>query len=83
MSNYYCECCGQKFSTVQSLTANPCPKHPAGYGKGKHILYQGTEKANYTCKFCGQQFASIRLLTNVPCPRHPNGFAKGSHSPAL
>ena len=36
MANYYCEYCGQKYSSVQTLTALPCSRHPNGAGKGKH-----------------------------------------------
>ena len=83
MANYYCKYCGQKFSSVASLTANPCPMHPNGFAKGKHELYEGSEKSKYTCKYCGQTFSSISSMTANPCPRHPDGFAKGKHSPAL
>ena len=79
----YCKYCGQKFSSVASLTANPCPRHPNGFAKGKHELYEGSEKSKYTCKYCGQTFSSISSMTANPCPRHPDGFAKGKHSPAL
>ena len=33
--NYYCEYCGQKFASVNALTAAVCPRHPNGAGKGK------------------------------------------------
>ncbi len=83
MSNFYCEYCGQKFTSVQSLTAANCPRHPNGFIKGRHKLYEGSEKSQYTCKFCGQKFSSIQSLTAANCPRHPDGFIKGKHSPAL
>ena len=83
MANFFCEYCGQKFSSVQSLTANNCSRHPNGFGKGKHKLYEGSEKSQYICKFCGQKFSSISLLTANNCSRHPNGFGKGKHSAAL
>jgi len=83
MANFYCEYCGQKFSSVSSLTLNPCSKHPNGCGKGKHKLYEGSEKAKYTCRYCGQQFSSIQSLILNFCPRHPNGSGKGKHAPAL
>ena len=83
MANYYCKYCGQKFSSVASLTANPCTRHRNGFAKGKHELYEGSEKSKYTCKYCGQTFSSISSMTANPCPRHPDGFAKGKHSPAL
>lgn len=36
MANYYCKHCGQRFSSVASLTAQSCVRHPNGPGKGKH-----------------------------------------------
>jgi len=83
MANFYCVNCGQKFSSVQQLTSISCPKSPLGFGKGKHVLYEGSEKSKYTCKYCGQQFSTIAQMTNVSCAKHPNGFGKGKHSPAL
>lgn len=83
MANFYCECCGQKFSSVSSLTSNTCSRHPHGVGKGKHKLYEGSEKSKYTCKYCGQSFSSISSMTLNNCPRHPDGVNKGKHKPAL
>lgn len=83
MANFYCEYCGQKFSSVSSLAAASCPRHPNGSNKGKHKLYEGAEKSKYTCKYCGQSFPSISAMTASPCPRHPNGGNKGKHAPAL
>ena len=83
MANYYCKHCGQRFSSVASLTAQNCIRHPNGPGKGKHELYEGSEKSQYTCKYCGQKFSSINSLTAQNCIRHPNGPGKGKHSPAL
>ncbi len=83
MANYYCEQCGQKFSSVSSLTAMNCNRHPAGPNKRKHILYQGSEKSKYTCQYCGQSFASISSLTAMSCNRHPDGANEGKHAPAL
>lgn len=65
------------------LSSNNCPRHPDGLGKGKHKLYEGSEKSKYTCKYCGFTFKDLPALTVNNCPRHPNGFAKGKHSPAL
>jgi hypothetical protein len=36
MANFYCEYCGEKFSSVTSLTGQNCPRHPNGNYKGKH-----------------------------------------------
>ena len=83
MPKFYCEYCGQEYSNVRSLCAGSCLRHPNGPLKGKHKLYEGTEKAKYTCKFCGQQYGNLRTLTSISCLRHPNGPLKGKHSPAL
>lgn len=83
MANYYCEYCGTKFSNVSSLTANSCMRHPSGSNKGKHKLYEGSEKQQYTCKYCGTKHSSISSLTANSCMRHPNGSNKGKHAPAL
>lgn len=83
MANFYCEYCGSKYSSVASLTSNNCAKHPMGSYKGKHKLYEGSEKSQYTCKYCGQKYSSISSLTNYNCQRHPNGNGKGRHAPAL
>ncbi len=81
--NYYCVYCGAKFNSVQALTMANCNRHPAGGFKGKHKLYEGTEKTQYICKYCGQKFSSLSSLTMGNCNRHPNGCFKGKHTPAL
>lgn len=81
--NFYCEYCGHKFPSVMSLTSGTCPRHPDGPNKGRHSLYQGTEKTKYTCKYCGHTFNSIMSMAGATCPRHPKGVNKGYHSPAL
>jgi hypothetical protein len=83
MANFYCEYCGQKYSSVSSLTGSFCSRHPNGPGKGKHKLYEGAEKSQYVCKYCGQKYSSISSLTGSYCSRHPNGSCKGKHAPAL
>lgn len=83
MTNFYCEYCGRKFSSVSSLTATNCLKHPLGAGKGWHKLYEGKEKSRYTCKYCGISFSSISAMAAANCPRHPDGSHKGTHAPAL
>lgn len=83
MANFYCEYCGTKFTSVSTLTASSCPRHPNGPNKGKHKLYEGSEKTKYVCKYCGQSFPTISSMTSVSCPRHPNGNGKGKHVPAL
>ena len=83
MANFYCEYCGQKFSSVSSLIGSTCHRHPSGTNKGKHKLYEGSEKAKYTCKYCGQNFGTISSMTGLSCHRHPEGVNKGKHAPAL
>ena len=83
MANFYCEHCGQKFSSVQQLVSGSCSKHPDGHGKGKHKLFEGGEKSKYTCKYCGQQFSTLQQLVNGSCSKHPNGHGKGKHAPSL
>ena len=83
MSNFYCANCGYKTNSVSSLTNLSCPRHPLGPNKGKHILYEGSEKSHYICKYCGRSFPSIANMTSAPCTKHPNGGNKGRHSPAL
>lgn len=83
MANFYCEYCGTKSSSVSSLTASSCSRHPLGPGKGKHKLYEGGEKSQYVCKYCGTKSSSISSLTASSCSRHPNGAGKGKHAPAL
>ena len=83
MANFYCEYCGQKYTSVQSLTANKCMRHPNGSFKGKHKLYEGNEKSQYVCKYCGQKYSSLSSLTANKCLRHPSGNFQGKHSPAL
>lgn len=81
--NCYCEYCGKKFPDVRQLTSATCPRHPDGSNKGRHKLYEGTEKQEYTCKYCGKKFPSIMVMTGGPCVNHPKGSNKGPHAPAL
>ena len=83
MTHYYCKYCGQKFPTISSLTSGSCMRHPDGAYKGRHALYEGSEKSQYVCKYCGQKFSTISSLTSGSCMRHPDGAYKGKHSPAL
>jgi len=81
--NYYCKNCGNKSSSVSSLTSGSCIRHPLGANKGKHELYEGSEKSKYQCKYCGMSHSTISALTVGTCIRHPSGANKGRHSPAL
>jgi len=83
MATYYCEYCGRNYSTVSHLTSGLCNRHPLGVNKGRHKLYEGSEKSTYTCKFCGKTYSNLSSLTNGLCIRHPNGVNKGRHAPAL
>ena len=44
MPKYYCEYCGLSFSDVRQLTGLNCHRHPNGANRGKHKLYEGSEK---------------------------------------
>ena len=83
VQHFYCKYCGHKTTSVNSLTASLCQRHPNGPGKGRHALYEGGEKASYTCKYCGLKSTSIASLTSSKCQRHPNGPAKGRHEASL
>lgn len=83
MANYYCKNCGRNYTEPRALAANPCLRHPDGPNKGKHQLYEGSEKSSYTCKYCGRSYHDLVTLTANSCPRHPDGPNKGKHSPAL
>ena len=75
----YCKYCGQEARDVRALVSGVCPKHPAGFAKGKHALFEGEARGEYVCVYCGQTASSVRALVTVPCPKHPDGFAKGKH----
>jgi hypothetical protein len=77
MQKYYCENCGSKCNTISGLTEKSCFRHPLGSGKGKHILYDGPEKAQYFYKYCGAISSSILSLTSFLCPQHPKGNCEG------
>ena len=83
VQHYYCKYCGLKTTSVNSLTASLCQRHPDGPAKRRHALYEGGEKASYVCKYCGLKSTSIASLTSSKCQRHPSGPAKGRHEPAL
>ena len=83
VQHYYCKYCGHKTTSVNSLTASLCQRHPNGPAKGRHALYEGGEKESYVCKYCGLKSTSIASLTSSKCQRHPSGPAKGRHEPAL
>ena len=83
MAKFYCEYCGHEAPSVMVLLGQPCPKHIGGSNKGKHKLYEGSEKSQYTCKYCGSQANSIRNLVSQPCQKHSMGANMGRHAPAL
>ncbi len=83
MANFYCEFCGTKASSISSLTSRSCHRHPSGAGKGKHKLYEGSEKSKYNCKYCGTSSSFITSLVGSTCHRHPDGPWKGKHGVAL
>ncbi len=44
VQHFYCKYCGHKTTSVNSLTASLCQRHPDGPAKGRHALYEGGEK---------------------------------------
>lgn len=78
-----CRYCGHKAASAASLTGSACQRHPDGPGRGRHALYEGTEKSAYTCKYCARTASDIASLTSSKCQRHPEGPAAGRHEPAL
>ena len=72
---YYCKYCGNKASSIASLTAFTCRNSPSG----KHILYEGGELSQYECKYCGNKASSIASLTAFTCRNSPHG----KHEPAI
>lgn len=83
MAKYFCEYCGEEFSSIQNLTIFRCSKHPNGSNSGYHKLYEGGEKSKYFCKYCGEGFSSIRNLITFRCSKHPNGINNGYHAPSM
>jgi len=83
MNHCFCKYCGQKTLSISALTSGSCPRHPDGPSKGRHALYEGSEKTRYQCALCGQTAGSISGLTSATCHRHPKGPGKGRHQPAL
>lgn len=81
----YCKYCGNRASSISSLTANKCPRHPSGAYKGRHApMGSGrcvSERSKYQCEYCGASASSISSLTSNKCPRHPDGAYKGRHLP--
>lgn len=45
MQTYYCENCVSKSNSVVSLIEKSCDRHPLGIRRGRHVLYDGLEKA--------------------------------------
>lgn len=81
--NYYCKYCGHSAQNLPTLVNNYCQRHPSGPNKGKHALYEGSEKSRYECKHCGTGAANLLTLTGNVCKNHPSGPNKGPHEPAL
>jgi DNA-directed RNA polymerase subunit RPC12/RpoP len=75
----FCKYCGQEARDARSLLTSPCPKHPSGFAKGKHALFEGESRSEYACVNCGQTARSLKALVTAACPKHPSGFAKGRH----
>ena len=78
-SGEYCKYCGTSARDARSLLSNNCPKHPNGFCKGKHALYEGGERSEYVCVYCGTKNRSLSSLLNGWCPKHPDGPSRGKH----
>ena len=65
MNYFYCEYCGDKFSSIESLTSKSCAKHPNGFHKGKH------KQSYYFCKYCGTP--NYLQTTLKLCPKNIRG----------
>ncbi|MBE2190180.1 MAG: hypothetical protein IAE98_12020 [Candidatus Kapabacteria bacterium] len=76
MAYFNCKWCGQKYSTVFSLTAGTCSKNPDG---PLHGLYEGSEKSKYVCKYCGNTYSSLISLCGGTCSKSPHK----RHHPAI
>ena len=83
MAKVYCKNCGRSFPDVRAMAGGMCQYHPDGSFKGRHVLYEGSEKTKYTCKYCGRRFHDIHAMAGVKCQYHPDGSFKGNHSPEL
>lgn len=76
---YYCELCGEEFSSPNALLNNRCLRNKVGSTIGHHVLYEGGEKSIYTCRYCGMQFSSIKNMVFNSCLRREFGE---KHAPA-
>lgn len=74
MANFYCKCCGKKYSSLTQLTSCSCSMSSTR----KHVLYEGPEQTNYYCECCGKKYSSLTQLTSSSCSKSPTG----RHSPA-
>lgn len=69
MANFYCKCCGSKYSSISSLTGSHCSKSSSG----RHVLYEGEEQSHYYCAYCGSKYSSLSSLTGSHCSKSPTG----------
>ncbi|MBQ9345528.1 MAG: hypothetical protein IJT88_09985 [Kiritimatiellae bacterium] len=77
-----CKYCGAERDSVQALVRDVCPKHPAGFAKGRHAAFEGElERLEFYCVHCGMGAKHIKTLVLGTCPKHPDGFGKGAHVP--
>lgn len=69
MAEFYCKCCGEKYSSVSSLASGHCTRSSSG----KHQLYEGEIGAYYYCCYCGSKYQTLSSLTHSHCSRNPDG----------
>lgn len=60
MTNFYCKWCGNKYSSVSTLTSLSCSKNPDGK---KYELHESSEKSHNTCKCSENKYSSLSTLT--------------------
>ena len=69
MNKFLCKHCGNKDSSLRSLTFSSCHTSPTG----KHQPFEGGEQEIYLCKHCGNKDSSLRSLTFSSCHTSPTG----------
>jgi hypothetical protein len=65
MVDFFCEYCGFKSSSIQSLKNDSCVDHPRGPNKGKHKFHEDLTKIFYQ-KHSNEELIEIFKQKNVP-----------------
>jgi len=40
----FCKYCGAEAREARALLSAPCPRHPAGFARGRHALFEGAAR---------------------------------------